>query len=53
MSHDKHHHDSATHASRRLHRDWRVWGLVILMLAAIAMYVITLDDSTVPHFIPK
>jgi hypothetical protein len=30
---------------RKLHKDWRMWMAVILMLAAIMIYVLTLDDS--------
>lgn len=30
---------------KRLHKDWRVWAGVLLMLAAIAIYVLSLDDS--------
>jgi hypothetical protein len=30
---------------RKLHKDWRMWVAVILMLAAIMIYVLTLDDS--------
>jgi hypothetical protein len=33
---------------KSLHKDWRTWLLVALMLAAIGMYVLTLDDSVVP-----
>jgi len=33
------------HGRKHLHKDWRVWAGVILMLAAIAIYVLTLDDS--------
>jgi ABC-type nickel/cobalt efflux system permease component RcnA len=33
---------------RNLHKDWRTWLAVGLMLAAIAIYVLTLDDSVVP-----
>lgn len=33
---------------KRLHKDWRVWAVVVLMLAAIAIYVLTLDDSIEP-----
>jgi hypothetical protein len=29
---------------RKLHKDWRMWVAVILMLAAIMIYVLTLDD---------
>jgi hypothetical protein len=34
---------------RKLHKDWRVWLVFVLMLAAIAMYVISLDDSIIPR----
>jgi uncharacterized integral membrane protein len=30
---------------KRMHKDWRVWLAVILMLAAIIIYVFSLDDS--------
>ncbi|MFZ0728481.1 MAG: hypothetical protein WAM61_22070 [Desulfobacterales bacterium] len=30
---------------KRLHKDWRVGVAVILMLAAMIIYVLTLDDS--------
>jgi len=33
---------------KKLHKDWRAWLIVALMLAAIGMYVLTLDDSIVP-----
>jgi hypothetical protein len=31
------------------HKDWRVWVVVLLMLAAIVGYVLTLDDSILPR----
>jgi hypothetical protein len=31
-----------------LHKDWRTWVVIGLMLAAIGMYVFTLDDSVQP-----
>lgn len=31
------------------HKDWRVWVALVLMLAAIFTYVLTLDDSIVPR----
>jgi hypothetical protein len=37
-----HHH---SHDRKRLHKDWRVWLGVVCMLAAIAIYVLSLDDS--------
>jgi hypothetical protein len=35
-------------AKRGLHRDWRLWLAVILMLAAMAAYVMTMDESLLP-----
>jgi len=35
--------------SRPLHRDWRLWAGVVLMLIAIGVYVLTLNDSLVPR----
>jgi len=31
-----------------LHKDWRAWLALGLMLAAISIYVLTLDDSVQP-----
>lgn len=33
---------------RPLHRDWRIWLAVILMLAAMAAYLLTMDEQIVP-----
>ena len=33
---------------RKLHRDWRIWVGVILMLAAMAIYLLTMDEAIVP-----
>ena len=33
---------------RPLHRDWRLWAGVVLMLIAIGVYVLTLNESLVP-----
>jgi hypothetical protein len=33
---------------KKLHKDWRTWLVIILMLAAIGIYVLTLDDSIQP-----
>ena len=33
---------------RQWHKDWRTWLIVVLMLAGIGIYVLTLDDSLVP-----
>lgn len=32
-----------------MHRDWRFWTGAVLMAAAVVIYVMTLDLSTVPH----
>jgi hypothetical protein len=31
-----------------LHRDWRTWLIIGLMIAAIGTYVLTLDESVQP-----
>jgi hypothetical protein len=39
-------HGSAGHPGsrpRKLHQDWRLWLIVALMLAAMTIYVLTLD----------
>jgi hypothetical protein len=30
---------------RRIHKDWRLWVALALMLAAILIYVLSLDDA--------
>ena len=45
MANHSHKHSSRT----KLHKDWRTWLVLLLMLAAIVMYVLTLDDSIVPR----
>jgi hypothetical protein len=40
-----HHRHSGTGQPRKsLQKDWRLWIAVVLMLAAIVMYVLTSDD---------
>jgi hypothetical protein len=42
----KHSHRANQKPHRRgLHKDWRLWVTVSLMLAAALIYVLTLDDS--------
>ena len=55
QSHQKHeekvHHEShGTHSSKSggLHKDWRTWTVVILMLAAMAIYVLSQDEAIEP-----
>jgi len=33
----------------KLHKDWRAWLAIVLMLAGIIMYVLSLDDSIIPR----
>jgi hypothetical protein len=51
--HMPHHNNRSTgnneKSSRQLHKDWRVWLGIGLMLGAMAMYVLTLNDSVVPR----
>jgi hypothetical protein len=55
--HDKHsrhergkHDHTASHSSSRkpIHRDWRLWVAVALMLGAMGIYVATMDEALVP-----
>jgi len=52
MAHSKHlkhaHHSEKKPSRKRLHQDWRAWLALGLMLAAISIYVLTLDDSVQP-----
>ena len=34
--------------TKKFHKDWRVWLAVVIMLVAIIVYVLTLDDSIMP-----
>ena len=52
MSRHRHHRHSAENAShhesrvpywQRAHRDWRLWVGVVLMFAAMVIYVMTMD----------
>jgi hypothetical protein len=51
MNHPHEHPTEGTHThthptkphGRKLHRDWRLWAMVLLMLAAMAVYLLTLD----------
>ena len=42
------HGDHPQRKDRKLHRDWRIWVAVILMLVALAAYLLTLDERIVP-----
>lgn len=45
---DKAKHAHPTELWRGLHKDWRTWAVIALMLAAIGTYVLTLDDAVQP-----
>jgi hypothetical protein len=56
--HEDHHHDDTgphtPHEQKkpyylRAHKDWKFWVGVVFIAAAIAIYVLSLDLSTVPH----
>jgi hypothetical protein len=42
---NKHNHKHDHAPKRRLHRDWRVWAIIGLMLAAMFAYVMSDDES--------
>jgi hypothetical protein len=44
----KHHEHHAGPLRKRLHRDWRTWVVVLLMLAAMAAYVLSDNESLQP-----
>lgn len=46
--HDKHHSGHPVPWSQRWHKDWRLWVVVVLMLVAMAVYVLSLDESIGP-----
>jgi len=45
-SEHKHHHSGPPW--KRLHRDWRAWVVVLLMLAAMAAYVLSDNEALRP-----
>jgi len=54
MTEQHHHHEGSqkhTHRGnqnpywKRIHKDWRLWVAVVIMLAAILIYVLSLDDA--------
>jgi len=38
---------------RGLHKNWRTWVVIAVMLAAIGTYVLTLDESVQPGGTPR
>jgi hypothetical protein len=48
--HQDHHHGAK---SKGLHKDWRTWVVVGLMLAAMVAYVMSMDESLAPGGAPQ
>ncbi len=54
MASPSHHHSKERHPASREsfmwkpHKDWRVWVVVLVMLAALVGYILTLDNSILP-----
>ena len=40
-------------AWRRAHKDWRLWAVVILMLLAMFIYLMTMDEAVQPGGRPR
>ncbi|QDV85828.1 hypothetical protein [Planctomycetes bacterium TBK1r] len=49
MTRDKHHNHRPQHRKKAIHTDWRAWAAVALMLAAMAAYVLSLDEAIGPQ----
>jgi len=41
-------HANKKSTQRTWHKDWRTWAVIGLMLAAMGIYVLTLDESVQP-----
>jgi hypothetical protein len=48
MENKHNYHRSHGPAWKRLHRDWRAWVVVLLMLAAMVIYVLSDNESLRP-----
>ena len=46
--HAGHHHDQPRTGRKPVHKDWRVWVIVGLMLLGMLVYILTLDESIRP-----
>ena len=51
--HHRDHHAASQHGEnrgwwRQAHKDWRVWTVVALMLLAMVIYVMTMDEAIQP-----
>lgn len=48
---NRHEHPHGRHG-RKLHKDWRLWVAVVLMLLCMLIYILTLDESVGPNTQP-
>lgn len=46
--HGRKHRPHSAGKNKAIHKDWRAWTVVVLMLAAILMYVLSDDESLQP-----
>lgn len=55
MSNKHEHHGKETRQAPKAawHKDWRTWTVVALMLAAMAVYVFSVDESVGPAATPN
>jgi hypothetical protein len=47
-NHGRHGHPHLPPARKGLHKDWRVWAVAGLMLLAMLIYILTLDEARRP-----
>jgi hypothetical protein len=48
--HGHHDHSHAQHKSGGgLHKDWRAWTVVLIMVAAMAVYILSFDEEISPN----
>lgn len=56
-NHPHHHQHDHEHEGEkkkmRLHKDWRAWVVVLLMLGGMVMYIASLDESEGPGGQPQ
>lgn len=45
---NEHQHGHNAPRKKGIHRDWRVWTAIALMLAAMAAYILSFDESLGP-----
>jgi hypothetical protein len=46
--HGQQHHPRPASKNKAIHKDWRVWTVIALMLGAMLMYVLSDDESLQP-----